>query len=76
MTRDLLAMTDWMAAQGVTPVAMESTGVQEFSWALSVQQRSGRLTAAMAGNCCGEIGQKVEALQVAGFGNGQQASRG
>src|SRR5215469_9107127 len=49
---------------------------QEFSWALSVQQRSGRLTAAMAGNCCGEIGQNVQALQVAGFGNSQQASRG
>ena len=29
MTRDLLAMADWMAAQGVTHVAMESTGV---SW--------------------------------------------
>jgi transposase len=27
MTRDLLAMADWMAAQGVTRVAMESTGV-------------------------------------------------
>ncbi len=27
MTRDLLAMADWMAAQGVTQVAMESTGV-------------------------------------------------
>src|SRR5437016_5571979 len=27
MTRDLLAMADWMAAQGVTHVAMESTGV-------------------------------------------------
>ncbi len=27
MTRDLLAMSDWMAAQGVTHVAMESTGV-------------------------------------------------
>jgi transposase len=27
MTRDLLALTDWMAAQGVTHVAMESTGV-------------------------------------------------
>ena len=27
MTRDLLAMADGMAAQGVTPVAMESTGV-------------------------------------------------
>ena len=27
MTRDILAMTDWMAAQGVTHVAMESTGV-------------------------------------------------
>ena len=26
MTRDLLAMADWMAAQGVTHVAMESTG--------------------------------------------------
>ena len=50
--------------------------MQEFSWALSVQQRSGRLTAAMAGNCCGEIGQNVQALQVAGFGNSQQASRG
>jgi transposase len=27
MTRDLLAMADWMAAQGVSHVAMESTGV-------------------------------------------------
>ena len=27
MTRDLLAMADWMASQGVTHVAMESTGV-------------------------------------------------
>jgi transposase len=27
MTRDLLAMSDWMAAQGVMQVAMESTGV-------------------------------------------------
>src|SRR5579862_8444365 len=27
MTRDLMAMADWMAAQGVTHVAMESTGV-------------------------------------------------
>ena len=27
MTRDLVAMSDWMAAQGVTHVAMESTGV-------------------------------------------------
>jgi len=27
MTEDLLAMADWMAAQGVTHVAMESTGV-------------------------------------------------
>ena len=27
MTRDILAMADWMAAQGVTHVAMESTGV-------------------------------------------------
>src|SRR5438128_1521678 len=27
MTRNLLAMADWMAAQGVTQVAMESTGV-------------------------------------------------
>ncbi len=27
MTRDILMMADWMAAQGVTPVAMESTGV-------------------------------------------------
>lgn len=27
MTRELLAMADWMAAQGVTHVAMESTGV-------------------------------------------------
>lgn len=27
MTGDLLAMSDWMAAQGVTHVAMESTGV-------------------------------------------------
>jgi transposase len=27
MTRDILAMADWMAAQGVTQVAMESTGV-------------------------------------------------
>jgi hypothetical protein len=27
MTRDLLAMADWIAAQGVTHVAMESTGV-------------------------------------------------
>jgi transposase len=27
MTRDLLAMSDWMAAQGVTHVVMESTGV-------------------------------------------------
>src|SRR2546422_9312095 len=27
MTRDLLAMADWMAAQRVTHVAMESTGV-------------------------------------------------
>jgi transposase len=27
MTRDLLAMADWMAAQSVTHVAMESTGV-------------------------------------------------
>lgn len=27
MTADLLAMADWMAAQGVTHVAMESTGV-------------------------------------------------
>ena len=27
MTRDLLVMSDWMAAQGVTHVAMESTGV-------------------------------------------------
>ena len=27
MTRDLLAMGDWMAAQGVTHIAMESTGV-------------------------------------------------
>jgi transposase len=27
MTRDLLAMADWMAAQGVTHAAMESTGV-------------------------------------------------
>jgi len=27
MTRDLLRMADWMAAQGVTHVAMESTGV-------------------------------------------------
>jgi transposase len=27
MTRDLKAMADWMAAQGVTHVAMESTGV-------------------------------------------------
>jgi transposase len=27
MTRDLVAMADWMAAQGVTHVAMESTGV-------------------------------------------------
>jgi transposase len=27
MTRDLWAMADWMAAQGVTHVAMESTGV-------------------------------------------------
>jgi len=27
MTRDLLAMADWMAAQGVTHLAMESTGV-------------------------------------------------
>jgi len=27
MTRDLWAMVDWMAAQGVTHVAMESTGV-------------------------------------------------
>ena len=27
MTRDLLALSDWMAAQGVTLVGMESTGV-------------------------------------------------
>jgi transposase len=27
MTRDVLAMADWMAAQGVTHVAMEATGV-------------------------------------------------
>jgi len=27
MTRDLLALADWLAAQGVTHVAMESTGV-------------------------------------------------
>ena len=27
MTRDILALADWMAAQGVTHVAMESTGV-------------------------------------------------
>jgi transposase len=27
MTRDLLALSDWLASQGVTPVAMESTGV-------------------------------------------------
>jgi len=27
LTRDLLAMSDWLAAQGVTHVAMESTGV-------------------------------------------------
>jgi transposase len=27
MTRDIRAMADWMAAQGVTQVAMESTGV-------------------------------------------------
>jgi transposase len=27
MTRDLLAMADWMAAEGVTDVGMESTGV-------------------------------------------------
>jgi transposase len=27
MTRDLLALADWLAAEGVTHVAMESTGV-------------------------------------------------
>jgi transposase len=27
MTRDILMLADWMAAQGVTHVAMESTGV-------------------------------------------------
>lgn len=27
MTRDLLQMADWLAAQGVTNIAMESTGV-------------------------------------------------
>jgi hypothetical protein len=27
MTRDLLALSDWLTAGGVTPVAMESTGV-------------------------------------------------
>jgi hypothetical protein len=27
MMRDLLAMADWMAAEGVTDVGMESTGV-------------------------------------------------
>jgi transposase len=27
MTRDLLALSEWLAAAGVTPVAMESTGV-------------------------------------------------
>ena len=27
MTRDLVAMADWMAARGVTHLAMESTGV-------------------------------------------------
>ena len=27
MTADLFALSDWLAAEGVTPVAMESTGV-------------------------------------------------
>src|SRR5206468_1296315 len=27
LTRDLLALSDWLAAEGVTHVAMESTGV-------------------------------------------------
>jgi transposase len=27
MTRDILAMSDWLAAEAVTHVAMESTGV-------------------------------------------------
>ena len=34
------------------------------------------MTAAMAGNCSGEIGQDVEPLKIAGFGDGQQARRG
>jgi hypothetical protein len=37
---------------------------------LSVQQGDGGLTAAIADNRCGEIGQDVEALKVAGFRGG------
>jgi transposase len=38
MTRDILMIADWMAAQGVTHVAMESTGVYSkpiFSYSTS-----------------------------------------
>jgi hypothetical protein len=43
---------------------------------LSVQQRSGWATAAVGGNRCGEIGQNVETLKIAGFGDGQQSRCG
>jgi len=47
MTRDLLAMAVWMAAQGVTHVAMESTGV---FWKPILQHPGGPLHHA-AGEC-------------------------
>jgi len=41
MTRDLLALADWLAAEGVTHLAMESTGVY---WKPIYNILEGRLT--------------------------------
>jgi transposase len=40
MTEDLLALRDWLQSQGVTHVAMESTGVY---WKLSLQRARRRV---------------------------------
>jgi transposase len=41
LPRDLLELSDWLAAEGVTPVAMESTGVY---WKPAFHVLEGRLT--------------------------------
>jgi len=55
---------DRIVIQGYLPL-------QQFRGDLSGQQRNSLLTASMAGNGSGKIGQDVEALKIAGFSDGQ-----